>query len=126
MSNVNKEKDMQATNLVNGKRVPVMHGENWFMPVDKLVGVGRGKTVKHFIAGHSETGHHHIIESDIAFKVYEPVKGDRAILLEEVSKLYHNKSFDIHETQYLAPGAYKIYHKQEYDPFRDVVRNVYD
>lgn len=118
---------MKADNIIKGKRVPVMHGEMWFDPIDSMP---KGKTVscKLYIAGHSETGHHHVLEAKSEFEVLEPKdkKLDRAVLLKEVTKLFHQKTFDVHETKYLAPGAYKIYKKTEYDPFQEIVREIWD
>lgn len=47
---------------------PIQHGEILLQPVDQLP---KGKVEKHtsFIVGHSETGHHHVVESDIPFDV---------------------------------------------------------
>lgn len=115
---------MKATNLINGQRVSVMHGENFFIPIDKLP-KGQGQECNVYIAGHSESGHHHVLEAKKPFMVVEN-DNKRAVLLNEVTKLFHQKAFDIHETQYLAPGAYEIVHKTEYDPFAKVVRRVFD
>jgi hypothetical protein len=114
---------MNPTNLKDGKRVVVMHGENWLIPVDAMP-EGATTKCKVFIAGHSESGHNHVIESSTEMEVIE---GDtRAVLLHEVGKLFHKKSFDIHETAYLAPGAYIINHKTEYNPFIKIVQKVWD
>lgn len=129
MSKLIKEAVMQPTNIKDGKRVEVLHGENRIIPVDEIKGFAAdAKPVETntYIAGHSETGHHHVLESKKPIKVFEPVVGNRAFLLEELGKLFHQKTHDIHETQYLAPGAYKIVHKTEYDPFSKVVRNIWD
>ena len=115
---------MKATNLKNGKRVSVMHGENFFIPIKKLP-KGQEQECKVYIAGHSESGHHHLLEAKKPFTVIENYQ-ERAVLLNEVTKLFHKKSFDIHKTQYLAPGAYRIVHKTEYSPFEKVVRRVFD
>lgn len=115
---------MKATNIKDGKRVAVMHGENWFMPVESIKGTS--KSMKQYIAGHSETGHHHVLESEVDFEVFEPTDGDRAVLLKDVTKLFHQKSFDVHETQFLAPGAYKIYHKTEYNPMTQHRQAIFD
>ena len=121
---VREESNMKATNIKNGKRLPVMHGENFFIPIDKLP-EGEIKEANIYIAGHSETGHHHILEATKPFKIVE-TETDRAILISEVTKLFHQKTFDIHETQFLAPGAYKIVKKKEYDPFNKVIRQIWD
>lgn len=113
---------MQADNIKDGKRVAVMHGENFFVPIDALPD-GEVKLTNTWIAGHSETGHHHVLESTADMQVNET---ERAVLLVEVGKLFHKKSFDVHETKFLAPGAYRVLHKTEYDPFQKVVRRVWD
>lgn len=48
----------------------IRHGEALLIPVEKLVGETR--FVKQVIVAHSETGHHHILESDVEFEVAEP------------------------------------------------------
>ena len=104
---------------------PLIHGENGFKPIDKLPD---GKVSKHkiFIAGHSETGHHHVLESDVEFEVVEDVLKNIYIQLFEPAKVVHKKSFDIHETKTLGAGIYQITHKTEYYPFSKVVRQVWD
>jgi hypothetical protein len=114
---------LKPTNLKDGKRVAVTHGELFFQPVEKMP---RGKISQHkmFVVGHSETGHHHVLESEQEFGLIDGE--DRVILLKEVGKLFHQKAFDIHETQVLAPGAYKVYYKKEYNPFTKVTQRVFD
>lgn len=113
----------QPDNIKDGKRVPIQHGEVWMQPVDNIPD---GTTTKHkmFVVGHSESGHNHVLESKTEFTVIDGV--DRTILLDEVATLFHKKSFDIHETRTIAPGAYKVYIKSEYDPFQQVVRQLWD
>jgi hypothetical protein len=123
MYTTNKENNMKISNLKDGKRIPVMHGENFLVPIDTMP-EGDVTRTKVYIAGHSETGHHHVLESKAEMEV---VEGEtRAVLLSEVGKLFHQKTFDIHETLFLAPGAYEITHKTEYDPFQQVIRAVWD
>jgi hypothetical protein len=113
----------EPDNIKDGKRISVMHGENWFLPIDTMP-TGDIQTTKLYVAGHSETGHHHVIESKADMQV---VEGEtRAVLLQEVGKLFHQKTFDIHKTKFLAPGAYEIHHKTEYNPFSKIVTAVYD
>lgn len=120
---------MKASNIVNGKRVPVTHGELVLIPVDKVTGVDMVKSKKEILA-HSETGHHHILECDIEFTVSKAgiadVSKERVLLLESVAKLWHNKTTDIHETRYIAPGAYIVKEKTEYNPFTKVKQRVFD
>lgn len=114
---------MSPTNIKNGKRVAVTHGELFFLPVDEMPG-GKTQSYKMFVVGHSETGHHHVLESKQEFELLDGV--DRAILLQDVGKLFHQKTYDVHETQILAPGAYKVYYKKEYNPFTKVLERVFD
>lgn len=104
----------------------LIHGENGFKPVAKAP---KGKVTRHtmYIAGHSETGHHHVLESKTEFEVIEDeTLKSIYIQLFEPAKVVHKKSFDIHETKTLQPGIYEITHKTEYDPFEKVIREVWD
>ena len=103
----------------------LIHGENGFKPVAELP---QGKTRKYtiYIARHSETGHHHVLESEVEFEVVEDALKNIYIQLFAPAKVVHKKTFDIHETKTLEPGIYQITHKTGYDPFNRVVREVWD
>lgn len=116
----------QLKNIKDGKVVGAIHGENFLLPVSK---VPKGKFTEHtkFVIAHSETGHNHTLISDKPFQVMdETEKHDLYVRLFEPTKLVHEKTFDIHETEILAPGDYAVFHKTEYDPFAEVVKAVYD
>lgn len=111
--------------LRNNKLTNILHGENFLRKVETLP---EGKTTKHklFIVGHSETGHHHILESKQEFEVLED-KDDRVLIrLFGEGKLTHKKTFDIHETITVEPGVYAVTHKTEYNPFTKIVQRVFD
>lgn len=101
-----------------------MHGENFLEPVDAMP---KGAVSEHasYIVGHSETGHHHILEGKTKFQVTEFEK-KTYLQLFEPAQLVHKKTFDVHETLTVEPGTYRITHKTEYDPFQKVVRKVWD
>lgn len=105
----------------------LLHGENAFKPVTTAP---EGKVSKHtmYIAGHSETGHHHVLESKTEFEVIEPANMDANVFIRLLApaKVVHQKTFDIHETKVLQTGIYEITHKTEYDPFAQVRRAVWD
>lgn len=105
----------------------IIHGENAIMPVDKLPEGLKWHTETHAIIGHSETGHHHLLEA-IKGTEYElaEMNGVLYLRLTDKAKVIHKKSFDIHETVVLDPGVYQVTKKTEYDPFAQVRRNVYD
>lgn len=113
-------------NIKDGKRIAVQHGEVWLQPVDKLP-EGKVQKTKEYIIGHSETGHHHVLESATEFEVMSgDDKHDLYVRLFEPAKLVHKKTYDVHETKVITPGDYVVYQKTEYDPFREVVRAVFD
>lgn len=105
----------------------LIHGENIFKPVAKMP---KGKVTKHkmFIAGHSESGHHHVLEAETEFTVVEPENLGDSIFVELLSpgKVVHKKSFDIHETKTLEPGIYEVYPAQEYNPFLKIMQRQFD
>lgn len=102
----------------------IIHGENVFIPVKALP---KGKTTKHkkYIAGHSETGHHHVVKSKTEFEVLEV--GEKVYFkLEAPAEVEHQKTFEIHETKTLEPGIYKRVFATEYNPFTKVVQRIFD
>lgn len=116
----------ELTNKKNGKRVGAQHGEAFLRPVDTIPA---GETTKHklLVVAHSETGHHHVLESETEFEVMGDADKESLYLrLFEPAKLVHKKSFDIHETETIVPGDYKVYYKKEYSPWEKVMRRVFD
>jgi hypothetical protein len=124
MNKLNKENNMKADNIKDGKRIPVTHGEIVLLPVDKMP-KGKVTHLKKQILAHSETGHHHILEADTAFDYLEE-DTLRAVFVKDLAKLWHNKTVDIHETRIIAPGAYEVKEKTEYNPFTKVIEKVFD
>lgn len=98
-----------------------MHGENMLTPAE--MPKGKSKKLKKFIVGHSESGHHHVLEC-ADMDVIEAA--ETVIRVNQQAKLKHLKSFDIHETLTVEPGVYKITHKTEYNPWTKVLQRVFD
>lgn len=114
-------------NEKDGARVPAQHGEVFLQRIDRAPEGRPVEKVKKFTVGHSESGHHHVLESKAEFEVMPgDEKHDLYVRLFEPAKLVHKKTFDIHETQTIVPGDYAVFQKTEYDPFREVVRAVFD
>lgn len=103
----------------------IRHGEIILHPVNELP---KGKVEEHksFIVGHSETGHHHVLESTNAFKVLTSDKDSLWLEVLKPAKLVHQKTTDKHKTLPVAPGKYHVIYKTEYDPFLKVIRQVQD
>lgn len=98
----------------------IRHGESMLVPITEAV---TGKQVSTYIVAHSETGHHHVLESEAPFTVDE-----KKMYLElfQPARLVHKKSFDAHKTLPITPGKYKIVQKSEYDPWQQIIRKVWD
>lgn len=101
----------------------IRHGEIILLPVNKLP---KGKRSQHtnYIVGHSETGHHHVLESKTKFDIVEAVQ--LYLDIKEPAKIVQKKSYDRHKDLTIAPGKYKVIYKNEYDPFQQVIRRVVD
>lgn len=102
----------------------IRHGENLLKPVK----AAKGKVSKHtlYIVGHSETGHHHVLESKTEFEVIEGEKEELFIRLFEPAKIVHQKTYEQHRTLDVPAGTFQVIRKTEYDPFRQVIRTVWD
>lgn len=104
----------------------IRHGEVILMPVSDVPKLKSEKS-KNYIVGHSETGHHHVLESKTEFEVMSSSEKDELFIrLFEPGKLVHKKTFDFHKTLDVSPGTYKVVKKTEYDPFQGVIREIYD
>lgn len=102
------------------------HGELFIQAVDKLP-KGEYRAVKQLVAAHSETGHHHVLESTAEFEVMGEVdKTDLYLRLFEPAKLVHKKTANRHKTLNLKAGLYKVWHKTEYNPFAGLIQKVRD
>jgi hypothetical protein len=100
----------------------IRHGEVMLVPITKHF---TGQKHSSYIVGHSETQHHHVLESKKPFVVSQ---SDKEFLIElfEPAKLVHKKQVDKHKTLPVAPGRYKIIYKNEYNPWEGVISRVFD
>lgn len=121
--------------LKNQPTQAIMHGENLLLPVAALPvdakAVKLTKDLKDgnaYIFGHSETGHNHLIEAEKAsdLAVFATADGQVYIKVNDTANITHKKSFDIHQPIEVTPGIYKVNKKTEYNPFAQVVRQVWD
>lgn len=121
--------------LKNQPTQAIMHGENLLLPVSALPkGAKAVKLTKDlkdgnaYIFGHSESGHSHLIEVEVAsdLTVFATADGQVYIKVDNPAKISHKKSFDIHSPIEVTPGVYKVNKKVEYNPFTQVVQQVWD
>lgn len=96
----------------------------------KLTGTAMKAEGRHFIVGHSETGHHHVIGADgasvaVMEKAPEGMRILRAIL-ENPTSLDHLRDHDTHESIVLEPGLYEFRIGREYDPYQKIARRQAD
>lgn len=105
----------------------IRHGEVFLQPVDKAP---KGKVEKHtkYIVGHSETGHHHVLESKTKFTVTTDVveQAFMYITLEEPGTLVHQKTVNRHNDLVVPAGTYRVINKTEYSPFTRLMERVWD
>lgn len=110
----------------NKMNQPIIHGENVLIPVSKVPD-GEKSTHISYIVGHSETGHHHVLEAEKQSPFDIIINSDEMyISSKQVSNLVHRKTHDIHKTVVVNPGFYRVVRKSEYDPFQQVIRQVWD
>lgn len=72
---------------------------------------------RHFVVAHSETGHHHVIDSRNAQMLIDRTNQFLAWLdVAEPTALEHLRSFDTHEAYRLDPGKYEVRRQREHTP----------
>lgn len=84
-----------------------------------------------FVIGHSETGHHHVLDRVKGCKVSvldNPPEGMRILyaILENPTLLKHQRPFDTHAPIELDPGVYEFRIAREYDPYGELARQQAD
>lgn len=105
----------------------IRHGELVLKEVESLPTEAKLESeVKKFICAHSETGHHHVLESVDKFKVYS-WNGETYISLGSLGTLFHEKTGkDVHTPHKISPAIYKINIKKSYDYFQKKMARVRD
>jgi hypothetical protein len=83
-----------------------------------------------YVIGHSETGHHHVLDraDGVTVSVVDTSEGMRILraILENPTVLEHQRPYDTHEPLLLAPGEYEFRIGREYDPFEEIMRTQAD
>lgn len=83
-----------------------------------------------FIVGHSETGHHHVIDAHGASVsvLDRPPEGMKILyaILENPTSLDHLRGHDTHESIMLDPGIYEFRIAREFDHYAELARQSAD
>jgi hypothetical protein len=95
-------------------RKPIRHGEILLLPV---TGTPHGavRRVTECIVGHSESGHHHVLESDAVFAEIIAANGDLYVDLDAPTPLRHRKSYQQHRELTVPAGMWRVIRKTEFD-----------
>jgi hypothetical protein len=121
---------MNIKELIDTEKITergIIHGEMIILPIKEipknLASVQKGHGV---IVGHSETGHHHVIEG--VAEAFAPKTGNVLYFVATRDTTFkHLKTFDRHEDMPIFGGQpYIALNKSEFDPFLDVLRKVRD
>jgi hypothetical protein len=96
------------------QRTPIRHGEILLLPVAS-VPFGATERVTSCVVGHSESGHHHVLESDAVFEQIIAVNGDLFLDLPRATPLRHHKTHQQHRELTVPPGMWKVIRKTEFD-----------
>lgn len=83
------------------------------------------------VIGHSETGHHHVLEHTrgASVTVLDNAPAGMRILraiLSEPNALIHERGFDTHDPIALDAGVYEFRIAREFDPFEELIRQSAD
>jgi hypothetical protein len=98
-------------------RTPIRHGEILLRPVDSVPhgALVRRVQVTSCIIGHSESGHHHVLESDAAFELIVTARRAMFVDLPESTRLRHLKAYQQHRELQVPAGMWQVIRKTEFD-----------
>jgi hypothetical protein len=95
-------------------RTPIRHGEILLLPVVTAPD-GTLRHVNACIVGHSESGHHHVLESNAVFAEIVAANGDLYVDLHAPTALRHHKAFQQHRELQVPAGVWRVIRKVEFD-----------
>lgn len=104
------------------------------VPVDKSVRAGysaMGTENGKYIIGHSETGHHHVLDRTDGVNIAvmdAPPTGMKILhaILENPTMLVHQREHDTHDPIQLIPGEYEFRIAREFDHYAELARKAAD
>ena len=84
------------------------------LPENVMVGSREGD---HHILAHSETGHHHVVDANLADRFIDQMNDFISYLsVSSDVEIEHLRSFDTHDPLLLTPGLYEVRRQREYVP----------
>ncbi|NVN50653.1 hypothetical protein [Mycolicibacterium hippocampi] len=95
-------------------RTPIRHGEILLLPVAAAPDGPRVMAAE-CIVGHSESGHHHVLEGDVEFAQVAGANGELYVALDTPTPLRHRKSYQQHRELLVPAGVWRIIRKTEFD-----------
>jgi hypothetical protein len=95
-------------------RTPIRHGEVLLLPVSSTPS-GISERVTSCIVGHSESGHHHVLDGDREFARIVDANGTLYVDLDAPTRLWHQKDHDQHRELEVAAGVWRVVRKTEFD-----------
>jgi hypothetical protein len=97
-------------------RTAIRHGEILLLPVDCLPkNFVEVEKVTSCIVGHSESGHHHVLECDAVFEQIRGIPRRLFVDLPCDARLRHLKSYQPHRELRVPAGRWQVICKTEFD-----------
>ena len=94
-------------------------GDIMIIKLDEMPDVSSMKEVQpegdNLIVTHSETGHHHVLEREVA-KMYESTDLEAFLVLHDEGTLRHLRDNHTHDSLNLPAGSYRVIRAREYTP----------
>lgn len=104
----------------------IRHGEVVLKQTDLPSGAKQLQETKSYIAGHSESGHHHVLTAEAPFRVFE-FEGKTFLDIPLQAKLTHQKTgTETHGQVNVVPGVYERIIKKSYSYADKIMRRVQD
>ena len=89
-----------------------------YQPVSREDWVAVPPEGPYLVVGHSETGHHHVIDREDAVLWDDPSEPlTRFLEVRRLTQLRHLRDHDTHPSIELQPGLYRVRTGREFDPF---------
>jgi hypothetical protein len=95
-------------------RTPIRHGEVMLVPVNSAP-AGATERVSSCIVGHSESGHHHVLDGEQEFARIVAANGDVYVDLDTPTRLLHQKDHEQHRQLEVPAGVWRVVRKTEFD-----------